>query len=204
MAVVRPYRESDRSELYDVCLRTGADGEDASALYTDQNLLGEVFVGPYLALTPDLAWVAEHEGRASGYVLGTADTTWFLAECERAWWPRLRARYPLDGFPAGSLEREVVGLLYEPPAAPDWIVEEYPAHLHIDLLPEVQGSGTGGVMMRTLLDALEDRGASAVHLDVSPANTRAIGFYHHLGFATLDASDPGGTIMGAHLPLLRA
>ena len=40
--------------------------------------------------------------------------------------------------------------------------------------------------MTTLFAALRDRGVSGVHLGVGPTNTRAIGFYRHLGFRAAD------------------
>ena len=38
--------------------------------------------------------------------------------------------------------------------------EDYPAHLHIDLLPEVQGQGWGRLLIATLVDALRERGVA--------------------------------------------
>jgi ribosomal protein S18 acetylase RimI-like enzyme len=37
-------------------------------------------------------------------------------------------------------------------------------------------------MLGTLLDALAEAGSPGVHLGVSPANHRAIGFYRHFRF----------------------
>ena len=54
---IRLARESDADDLYAVCLGTGSDGSDATDLYDDPRLLGEVFVGPYLRHSPELAWV---------------------------------------------------------------------------------------------------------------------------------------------------
>ena len=51
------------------------------------------------------------------------------------------------------------------------------------MLPDVQGGGRGGRMLGTLLDALSAAGSPGVHLGVSPANLRAIGFYEHFRFA---------------------
>jgi hypothetical protein len=37
---IRPYRQSDLDDLYRICLLTGANGGDASHLFTDPMLLG--------------------------------------------------------------------------------------------------------------------------------------------------------------------
>lgn len=198
---IRRYRPADRDALYDVCLRTGADGSDASDRYLNPTLLGEVFVGPYLELPGTLAWTAEFEGVASGYILCALDTAAFEAECEAAWWPRLRERYQLNSQQAGSSDDEIVRMIHHPSLADPVIAREYPAHLHIDLLPVLQGHGAGAQLIRTLLSELRARHSSGVHLGVSTANTRAIGFYHHLGFHVITETEPSAhtTFMGMHL-----
>lgn len=188
---VRAYREGDDAALYDVCLRTGADGDDASALYRDPCLLGEVYVGPYLRFAPEFAFVAEDDEGVGGYALGTADTVAFEAACESSWWPALRRRYPLEETPLGTRDAELVRLIHHPPAKPAELVRAYPAHVHVDLLPRLQGRGYGRRLMTTLFDRLARAGAAGVHLGVSARNTRAIGFYQHLGMDIRSRTDHG-------------
>ncbi|TDE08924.1 GNAT family N-acetyltransferase [Jiangella asiatica] len=188
--IVRPYAPGDDAALYDICLRTGDNGGDASHLYADPRVLGEIFVGPYLRFEPSLAFVVD-DGAVAGYVLGARDTTEFSKSCEREWWPPLRERYPREAFPDGTPDARCVALIHEPRRADPSVVDEYPAHLHIDMLPRVQGHGMGRALMERLLTALHDAGAPGVHLGVGAANTRAIGFYERMGFATLETSDRG-------------
>jgi ribosomal protein S18 acetylase RimI-like enzyme len=70
-------------------------------------------------------------------------------------------------------------------------LDAYPAHLHIDLLPPFQGAGHGRALMETFYAAAARAGAPGVHLTVLAANTRAIGFYRHLGLRRLDPAEPG-------------
>jgi ribosomal protein S18 acetylase RimI-like enzyme len=196
---IRAYQPGDEAALYDVCLRTGADGDDASGLYHDPRLLGEVYVGPYLSFAPDLSFVAEDDEGVGGYALGVVDTAAFEAACESSWWPRVRRRYPRAEYRDPSADSEVVRVIHEPPAAPADLVEEYPAHVHIDLLPRFQGHGYGGRMMRMLFSTLVGAGARGVHLGVSPRNMRAIGFYEHLGMSKYGQTDDT-VIMTLRLP----
>ena len=53
---LRPALPADEAALYEVCLKTGDGGQDATALYTDPRALGNIYVGPYLALEPSLAF----------------------------------------------------------------------------------------------------------------------------------------------------
>jgi ribosomal protein S18 acetylase RimI-like enzyme len=48
-------------------------------------------------------------------------------------------------------------------------------------------------MMETFYAAAAQAGASGVHVTVTTANTRALGFYHRLGFRRLEVADPGET-----------
>src|SRR5512138_30412 len=94
---IRPYHPSDLVALYRVCLLTGDSGEDASALYRDPELLGHVYVGPYIVLEPDLAFTLVQDGAPCGYVLGARSSPAFYERCEHEWFPVLRERYPLPG-----------------------------------------------------------------------------------------------------------
>lgn len=181
-AKIRKYQPGEEQALYDICLLTGDSGADATALYEDAALLGEVYVGPYLRLAPEHALVGVDAAGVAGYVLGVPDTLAFEAECERTWWPPLRERYPLSSFPSESPDGRIVNLIHNPPAASPDVVERYPAHLHIDLLPRLQGQGDGRRLLTALLDGLAAVGAPGIHLGVSTANQRAIGFYRRMGF----------------------
>lgn len=200
---IRAAKADDTAEvdrLYEICLRTSASGDDATALFEDRRLPGDIFVGPYLRYAPDLAWVlARADQPASGYVLGVADTKSFEQTLEREWWPTLRRRHsqqPAQGDTADAWAQKWIA---DPPAAPTDITSEYPAHLHIDLLPEGQGGGNGRRLIDTLLRGLRERGASGVHLGVGKANTRAVGFYRRLGFEQL-TEDSSTAYLGLKLP----
>jgi GNAT superfamily N-acetyltransferase len=75
-------------------------------------------------------------------------------------------------------------------------IDEFPAHLHIDLLPELQGQGVGRRLIRALLGELAERGVPGVHLGVSPRNTGARAFYSRLGFRPLPSDDGAGVLLG--------
>jgi GNAT superfamily N-acetyltransferase len=189
---VRPTTVGDLASLYEVCLRTGDNGEDASHLHHDHTLLGSVYVGPYVVLEEGVGYTPTEDGRPMGYVLGTPDTRRFEAACERSWWPPLRARHPDPAAGATGADRELIAAIHHPARAPDDVVEQFPAHLHIDLLPSLQGHGWGRRLMGLMMDDLAAAGAPGIHLEAGSRNHRAIGFYRALGFDTLD--DDGDTI----------
>ena len=195
---LRPYRPSDLDALYEICVGTGAVGEDASSMVTDQRLFGELWAAPYAVLEPEHAFVVDDGGgRAVGYVLGALDAAAFEERAEREWWPALRARHPLvEG--GATLDDLLVSLIHHRPPPNPEVEGVYPSALHIDLLPAAHGSGWGRRLIDRLLDALRADGSPGVHLGVSAENRRAIGFYRHLGFTELASS--GGSVPFA-LPL---
>ncbi len=178
---IRPYHPSDLYALYRICLLTGDSGADASRLYRDPELLGHFYAAPYAVLEPDLCFVLTQAGAPCGYVLGTRDSVAFGERCEREWFPVLRERYPLPAPDDDSRDAQLIRLIHAGHRIhPDAI--DYPAHLHIDLLPLAQGQGWGRQLMQTFLQRLRELGVSAVHLGVGMRNPGAIAFYERVGF----------------------
>jgi ribosomal protein S18 acetylase RimI-like enzyme len=191
MAEIRRYEQRDHDAVYDICVRTGDSGGDARGRYSSDDLLPDLFAGPYLFLEPEFCWVLDDGERAAGYVVGTPDTAAFARAWRERWIPRLADRYPVPPDPPVTPDDEMVSLLYDLPDAMVWPgLAEYPAHLHIDLLAGVQGSGYGRRLMNTFFAAAEAAGATGVHLVVTGSNARALSFYDHLGFTRLPVADP--------------
>jgi ribosomal protein S18 acetylase RimI-like enzyme len=184
VADLRPYHPGDDEALVRVCLETGAFGEDATDVFRlDPRLLSEVYLLPYLALEPQFATVvAPSDGPPLGYVVGAVDTASFEAATEARWWPALRERYPSDRFPNDAPETALVRQIHAPRSTAQDLLLDHPSHLHIDLLPEVQGQGFGRRLLGRLFAQLEAAGSTGVHLGVSTANRGAIAFYRAMGF----------------------
>ncbi|WP_405504182.1 GNAT family N-acetyltransferase [Streptomyces purpurascens] len=189
---IRPYSPEDRSALDDICIRTAHAGQDSRPHYADPGIFPATFAAPYVRLEPELAFVLDDgQGRAVGYILGSADTPRFAAEFRTTWLPLVAGRYPEPPEPPHTPDEAMAHLLHHPERMVVPELAAYPAHLHIDLLPDWQGRGHGRHLMRTLLGALQDRGVLAVHLAMATANTEARAFYDRLGFREIDVPEPG-------------
>lgn len=193
---IRPARPADREALFDICLRTADAGRDATALLSDGRLPGYVWAVPYLVIEPDFAFVLADSRRTVGYVIAARDTAAFAARLAREWWPQIR-RQTAGMKATRPLDEMVLRHIANPEPPLDWLCEAYPAHLHINLLPEAQSRGWGRRLVETELVALEAHGVVGVHLGVSPRNVRAQAFYRHLGFE--DLSRDGHVIFGKKL-----
>lgn len=178
---IRRATPEDTAALYEICLKTAASGNDASALYGDPRLPGFIWAVPYLTFAPDFAFVLTEGSRVIGYVLAAPDTAAFAEQLETDWWPQVRR--DLVGFkPTRPRDADILDRIAQPEFPRDWLQADYPAHLHINILPQAQSGGWGRRMIETELAALKAAGIAGVHLGVAPDNERAMGFYRHLGF----------------------
>lgn len=186
---IRGYQASDLDALYQICLLTADDGQDATALFSDPELPGHVYVGPYVTCEPELAFVAEDAEGVGGYIVAALDSQTFDGRLEREWWPGLRRRYPKSSpDAAGDLtqaEQYAIHDIHHPFGAASEVMERYPSHLHIDLVPRLQGQGVGRRLVDTVISRLQAEGSPGLHLLVGRSNQRAIGFYRHIGFTEL-------------------
>lgn len=194
MATIRDYQPGDEAAAYYVCLKTGDRGADGEPFYReDPDALGRIFVGPYLKFESQLALMLEDEQGVCGYALATLDSRSFYDRYEREWRPELCRKFPAPrGDPSTWSRVEAVYSLYH---HPDYFCpepyDEYPAHLHIDLLPRVQRRGYGTRMMQEVMDRLRARGAPGVHLGMHADNHNAYRFYVALGFQELCRTGEG-------------
>lgn len=182
MPHIRPFPPGDEPALAEICVKTADAGADGTGIFADDRIWAEIFVLPYVARHPDLAFVVEaDDGRVVGYVVATPDTDGFEDWFHDHWWPERGARWPR---PDTETSRQDGTLIYaysrrsgvEPYAA------EHPAHLHIDLLPELQGQGWGRRLIETVVIALRERGVQGLHLVASAENSGALAFYPRVGF----------------------
>lgn len=176
--------------MAEICLKTGDSGADATGMHGSDELLADIFALPYVDFEPELAFIVDNGTRAAGYLVATADTSAFVERYRRDWLPAFEQKY------AQLAPSSILDMGLEPERMIIAELDEYPAHLHIDLLPETQGQGVGRKLIRELLAALQERGVPGVHLGVSPQNTGAVAFYHRLGFRPLSSDAGEGSLLG--------
>lgn len=183
---IRSFQPGDMDMLYRICLLTGKDGSDASGT-VDDRILGHYYAAPYATFEPNLCFVLTSDEVALGYILGTRDSVAFAKTCEEKWWPKLREQYPLPRGNDLSRTAMMVRTIHQGYQAPA-LSNEYPAHLHIDILPNGQNKGCGRRLIEMFCNRLREYSVSALHFGVSRANGRAVGFYRHLGFHVIQKS----------------
>ena len=80
LAEIRSFRPSDLAAVYDVCVRTADAGRDARGRYRSDNLMPDLFAGPYVFLQPHLAFVLDAGSGPVGCAIGTSEPTRLVAD----------------------------------------------------------------------------------------------------------------------------
>ncbi|KAJ4315492.1 hypothetical protein N0V94_005929 [Neodidymelliopsis sp. IMI 364377] len=163
----------------------------------------------YVSLTPSTCFVLDDgNGRAVGYCIGTSNTEKFAQRWRKDFVPSVDSQH----VPSADIEtddplmekeesKEFRRAVYhaECSTLQAWPkeLEKYPAHMHIDILPEFQRQGWGSVLVNTLFEAVKREGASGIHLDMVKWNTTGRSFYEKIGFKpcalVLDDGESGAT-----------
>jgi ribosomal protein S18 acetylase RimI-like enzyme len=174
---IRPGTPADADAVDAACRATADGGRPQRVDVVDPALVSLVYARPYLELEPATSRLLVRDGSVSGYVVGALDSPAFYRRAGE--WAAAHLPRPPGADP------DLVALLTEPERALPSEVEDFPSHLHVNLLPAARGAGLGRRLVSAFLTGLVQAGSPGVHLRVDRANRRAVGFYARLGFTTL-------------------
>ena len=195
---IRSYKSADTSAVYEICLKTGNSGQDATHLFSDPLVLGHIYVGPYMEFEPQSVFILEDDQGPCGYIMGVLDSQTYYQWMHSEWLPKIRVDYkkPTGNPDIWDETEKITNLLFHPVS--QRLLPDFPAHLHIDLLSQAQGKGQGKLMMDRFIDYLRYNKIPGVHLELSSKNDRAFNFYRKYGMQELDR-DNESIIMGYYL-----
>lgn len=170
---IRPYEEKDKENVRYVCLNS--DGPCKSSKRT-RNFILTTYCDYFIEKEGENCFVAADENdKAIGYIICTEDFDKFK-EC-------FTAEY-LPKFKKYEYKRRRSALRSIIPQ--EKYKDEYPAHLHIDVLPEYQRMGLGHKMTDALLEHLRKKGIKGIMLTTWIRNEKGRGFYDKYGFTLLE------------------
>ncbi len=167
-----PYTEKYRDDLRFVCLNS-----DGPCPFGDEFL--------YFILTTYCDYFIEKEARncfvavdendrAVGYVICAENYDRYKECFDREYVPRLGENEELRQMALRSADLQ------------GKYKADYPAHLHIDLLPEYQRMGIGHRLVDTLCAHLKSKNICGVMLTAGVDNKAGRGFYEKYGFTLLE------------------
>lgn len=170
--VIRKMRTEDRQAVEHICLATAPSVLNSTARMREYTLL---LYNRYYTRTPKDSFVAVNaDDEPIGYILCAPD----YEEYRKGFFENeLKSIKKLGIVRFSSAKSEAL-------AMKRWAAD-YPAHLHIDILPEYQHMGIGTKLMRSLLTHLKNEGVKGVMLTVSSTNKNGIAFYKKCGFTAV-------------------
>jgi GNAT superfamily N-acetyltransferase len=178
-AVRRIYGEDEftRPRLLQIYPRYGEYLADEMSYYPDYE--------------PESLFVAEVDGQVVGALQGAVDTDRFEQVYDQRIRPLLVRRclagtYGWPGWLPAVLRTEWAGRQVK---APNVDREQYPAHLHIGLLPNWRRQGLGTDLMERYAAYLRQSGIPGYHLYASSFHPLGVAFYEKLGLELLGQFD---------------
>ncbi|MCL2107057.1 MAG: GNAT family N-acetyltransferase [Oscillospiraceae bacterium] len=187
MPTIRPCQTKDQANMQKVCIATGP--EEARRKDGPRRLmLLTTYCDYYVEREPQNCFViADDNDEAVGYILCAQDYWKYFERFMKDYVPRSK-KLPLPQ------RVECRGAAW----IPRLFVKKYPAHLHIDILPEYQRMGLGTQLMDTLTAHLRAKGIPGVMLGVAADNEKGRNFYKKYGFKQL-LRIPMSVVMGLEL-----
>lgn len=182
---IRKFESKDFESTKYVCLNDmlGKEGYEKIIEYVEI-----MFCRYYLEKEPENCFVAVDENdRVIGYTYGAKDYDTY----QNNFSDYINAVAELENrrFLSEALTEMYDHAIYK---------NDYPAHLHIDILPDYQSKGIGSRLINAFCDNLREQNVKGVMLIVGSENEGARRFYERNGF-TLLQDKPTGAAYGKKL-----
>lgn len=165
---VRNYAEKDRQLVRNICIETS--DMDKSTPQKREFILS-LYCDYYIDNEPYNCFVAVNENdEAVGYIICGENFDCFKKLTKEKYLKKAKISSFERILAAGDI---FITQLYR---------KEYPAHLHIDILPEYQRQGVGHLLMNALVENLKSKNIRGVMLCVGTKNIKGMSFYKKYGF----------------------
>lgn len=171
MLSIRKYEPKDKEDVRFACLNSEGGGMPAELC----EFILHIFCDYYIEQEPENTFVLDDDGKAVGYIFCAEDFGKFKPVYDAQYAPLIahlgeeNIRWAAEAYDLHAKYRDT-----------------YPAHLHIDLLPQYQRMGWGGKLINTLFDHLREKGIKGVMLTAGTGNTVGGNFYKKYGFEQLE------------------
>lgn len=164
---IRPYEKKDGLQLQTICIC------NSDFPKKDHSVLLDLYCNYYIEQEPEHCLVlTDEEDLPAGYLYWAADFVKYEERYRKKYLHRIpEGRYLIDK------QEEMKAVLQ--------LSKEFPAHMHMDVLPEYQGHGFGRQLLSKAREQLLQEGVCGLMLIASAENTGACSFYERCGFQFL-------------------
>jgi len=196
---IRSCQPVDELAIQEITYRTGYYGKDLTGrgYCDDDHLWFMLFIGYYTRYEPEHCFVAVETAyhKVVGFICGTPDTLNQEARFRKRMVPRIAFRlfgytswrYPRSFKNVFSMARNFGTGTVD--AKNDPIIAQYPAHLHINILPDFQGQGIGSQLINRFEEHMCTLGVNGIHLGTTNKNNKAVPFYYKMGYEIVQESE---------------
>jgi GNAT superfamily N-acetyltransferase len=184
--MIRTYTPADRDALGDLFDRAGVESPTGE-LWRHPASERMVYLDPYIETCPDTLFLAEVDGALVGYLTGCPDAALLPTEDDRITKALIRHKVMLRPRSLPFFARSMVDLVSakrrgDEVASGEAVDPRWPAHLHINVVPQARGTGAAQELMAAWQDWLTRHGSPGCHLQTLVENTRATRFFAKAGF----------------------
>ncbi len=170
---IRQYKAKDKEDVRFVCLNSDGPCRNSKR---GINFLLAVYCDYYIENEPENCFVATDENdKAIGYIISTENFDKFKEIYLKDYYTRIKK---WEYRRRKSALRSIV--------SHEKYKQDYPAHLHIDILPQYQHMGLGRKLMDALCDNLREKSVRGIMFTVWHKNDNAIKFYEKYGFQLIE------------------
>lgn len=187
--IIRLYQSRDRSTVRNISCDTADRGRPVENFFHDREFTADVLMNYYTNYEPESLWVAEHGGRIVGYLTGCLDTNKYNRIIRKKILPKVILQAVQRGMffykdtwrlvIAALRTLTIGGFLRNIP------INEYPAHLHINILQEFRGQRIGEQLMNKFFEQATQAGLSGIHLSTLADNVTGRKFFEKMGFTLI-------------------
>lgn len=180
-----PYEIKYRDAVRECVYETGYGGESVAPFFESKELFADYLTLYYTDYEPESAMVPLVDGVPAGYLLGCINTESCNKISDWVIRPRIIRDVVLGRYGLGPNAKRYIYRTLLQIVRGEYIHtpnEEYPAHLHIDLMKPFRRYGIGTKLITKFLEYAREHGAKGVHLGTSSFHTQALPFYDKLGF----------------------
>ena len=180
---VRAYRAAEREQVRVIAFQAGYMGEPADWYWRDFVSFADIWTAYYTDSEPESAFVAEHDGRVVGYLLGCVESACAPSPAVALGRQVIRRLLLVRPGTAGFLWRSIWDTVRQRHSPTGELKDpRWPSHLHMNLLHDARGRGVGAQLMRAWLCRLHQVGSAGCHLATLAENTTALAFFERMGF----------------------
>ncbi len=171
MISVRKYEKKDAEGVRFACLNS--EGEEIKG--NVGRFVLHTFCDYYIEKEPENCFVLDCDGKAVGYIICTEN------------YDRYKEIFDKEYLPLNKgLGDDLYKWAEDSTILQNKHKNDYPAHLHIDILPEFHRQGWGGKLLNTLFEHLKNKGIKGVMLTTGSDNVNACNFYKKYGFTQVE------------------